>query len=454
MGFNSPPRRLADAAEIVGFGDPPPKSPLLNYILKEVFFYVAFDKTIEADWFSEAYDYVPPRRGQIREGIILENEEYGLTIDVGLKRDGFVPRTDLDRLTEEKQAELEPGRTVEARVVRPEDRDGNLILSISQVQMDEDWQKATELKESGEIWTGKVFRFNSGGLLVHFGQLRGFIPASHLAQRNRRFLFGSSADRRATLESYVGQEIPLKVIDVHRGERRLILSERLAREQLKEETMARLLSELEEGQICQGQVTQLCKFGAFVDLGGAEGLIHISELAWWRVQKPGDVVQVDEELEVYVLELDHKRQQINLSLRRARPNPWDTVEETYQVGQLVQGKVTNVVDFGAFVVLESGIEGLVHVSELGDGSPEEVTRIGEELILRIIEIDAFRQRMGLSLKRVGEEERAAFGDEEAKQPEEEEPAAESAKAGAEAGEKEMFWQNVLEQYRDEPAIVN
>lgn len=358
------------------------------------------------EWLTEAYDYQRPRRGQLRRGVILKLEEQGAVVDVGLKRDGLVPRRDIERLGKEAVSQLEPGQEVVTRVLHPRDRDGNLILSLYQARLEKDWAKAQEFLESGEIWHGQVTGDNRGGLLVTFDHLRAFIPASHLWSMDSRRL--PPDQRQVQLKAYVGQELPLKVIEVNRDRRRLILSERLARQQLRKRNMERLLSELEEGRVCQGTVRRLCDFGAFVDIGGAEGLVHLSELAWRRVQHPSEVLQVGDEVGVQVLRLDHKRRRISLSLKRLQPSPWDLVDETYTEGQLVSGVVTNVVDFGAFVVLSVGVEGLVHVSELAEPPPAEPRkelRPGDELVLRVLRIDLSRRRIALSLKRVSEQQR-------------------------------------------------
>ncbi|UCC62235.1 MAG: S1 RNA-binding domain-containing protein [Anaerolineae bacterium] len=358
------------------------------------------------EWLTEPYDYQRPRRGQIRKGIILRLEEEGVIIDVGLKRDGFVPQQDVARLGKEAASQLEPGQEVTTRIVHPRDREGNLILSLYQARQEKDWAEAQELLENGQVFQGKVTDSNRGGLLVKFGHIQGFVPASHLQGLESQHL--PAAKRLSRLKTYVGQELFLKVIEVDRNRRRLILSERLARRQLRRQNMKRLLNELVEGQVIQGTVSRLCNFGAFVDLGGADGLIHLSELAWRRVRHPGEVVQVGDEIEVYVLRLDRERQRIGLSLKRLQPSPWDLAEEAYGPGQLVSGVVTNVVNFGAFVLLDTGVEGLVHVSELAHtppSDPHEIVQGGDELVLRILRVDAFRQRISLSLKRVSAQER-------------------------------------------------
>lgn len=357
-------------------------------------------------WLTKAYDYQRPRRGQVRKGVILNLEEHGITVDIGLKRDGFVPRADIERLGEEASSLLELGQEVVTRIVRPRDRDGNLILSLYQARLEKDWTKAQELLENGDVWRGKVTGYNRGGVLAEFGHLRAFVPASHLSALGRQRL--PPEQREARLEELVGQELPLKVIEVNRDRRRLVLSERLARQEIREQNKERLLDELVEGQVCRGTVSQLCDFGAFVDIGGADGLIHISELAWQRIRHPRDVLQVGDEIEVYVLRLDHERKRIGLSLKRLQPDPWTLVDVAYTKGQLVSGIVTNVVGFGAFVALDIGVQGLVHVSELADPlppDPREVVRRGDELVLRILRIDSFRHRIALSFRRVSAQER-------------------------------------------------
>jgi small subunit ribosomal protein S1 len=360
---------------------------------------------LEEGWLTEAYDYQRPRRGQIRKGVVLQLEELGAIIDVGLKRDGFVPWQDIERLGKEAASQLKPGQEVLVRILRPRDRDDRLILSLYQARLEKDWTEAQKLLESGKVWQGQVSGYNRGGVLVEYGHIRAFVPASHLSTLKSRGL--APEQRRAQFEAYVGQELPLKVIEVDRDRRRLILSERLAERQLRRQNMERLLDILLEGQVVQGTVRRLCDFGAFVDLGGADGLIHLSELAWRRVRHPSEVVQVGDEIEVYILRLDYKRKRISLSLKRLQPSPWELVDEIYTQGQLVSGTVTNVVGFGAFVLLDIGVEGLVHVSELADpppSDPREVVQQGDELVLRILRIDAFRHRISLSLKRVYPEE--------------------------------------------------
>jgi small subunit ribosomal protein S1 len=357
-------------------------------------------------WLTEAFDYQPPRRGQVCQGVILKTEPNGITVDVGLKRDGFVPQSDIERLDEDTFSELRVGQEIITRLVKPAGLDNNHILSLYEAQQEQDWIRAQELLASGDIWQDAVTGFNRGGLLVNFGQLQAFVPASHLWRQNKRSL--SDLHRQTTLKAYVGQELSLKVIEIDRDRNRLIASERLARQEIRQQNLDRLLSELVEGDVRRGTVRHLTGFGAFVDLGGADGLIHISELAWRKIQHPREVLQVGYEIEVYILNLDRERKRIGLSLKRLQPDPWLLAEETLTVDQLVSGIVANIAPFGAFVTLELGVEGLIHISELADpqpDKPQEIVQPGDELVLRIVRIDPFRRRLGLSLKAVSGPER-------------------------------------------------
>lgn len=360
----------------------------------------------EESWLTPAYEYDQPRRGQVRDGVVLQMNDDGILVDIGLKRDGFVPAWDIKRLGDEALEELAPGKKVVARVAKLHDSSGNLILSLYQARFEVEWSKAAELKERGETVEAEVVGHNRGGLTVAFGHLQGFVPSSHLADGNLRRL--AEAERRERLEGYVGQRLVLKVIEVNRDRRRLVMSERLARRAMRKRNMERLLNELKEGQVVRGTVRHLCGFGAFVDIGGADALIHISELAHRRVRHPSEVVQPGDEVEAYVLRVDADRKRIGLSLKRLQPDPWDLAAATYTEGQIVSGTVTSIADFGAFVLLDVGVEGLVHISELASPaptSPQDVAQRGDTLVLRVLRIEPHRRRMGLSLRRVDAQER-------------------------------------------------
>ncbi len=348
-------------------------------------------------YLKEEYDYKRPRRGDILYAEVIRIDDNEIIVDIGGKTEGVVPSADLQRMGEEALDEISVGDKVPVYVLRPESADGDVIVSLNMARTMEDWRRAEKLYEDGSVFEGTVSGHNKGGLLVYYGQIRGFVPASQVAGLGRRPRYESRMDMLAKME---GQKLMLKVIEVDRQRRRLIFSERAASREWREKRKEELLDDLQEGDIHKGRVRNLCDFGAFVDLGGADGLIHISELSWRRVKHAREVLRVGDEVEVYVLRVDRERKRIGLSLKRLKPDPWHLVEEKYEAGQIVKGIITNVVDFGAFARIEDGIEGLIHVSELSDGdfAPGDLVREGEELYVKILSIDADRQRMALSLK--------------------------------------------------------
>lgn len=356
---------------------------------------------------EEALAVAEVRRGEVLTGTVLYVDSQGAIIDVGLKRDGVVPRSDLDRMGD-LSSTIGSGDEIAVMVVQPEDQDGNLILSVHQARQSVDWDRAEALLQSGEPFTAQVAAANRGGLIVPFGEVRGFIPASHVANLPRGL---EEAERHDRLASYVGKDIELKVIEVNPVRRRLVLSEREAQRASRDQRKQRLLDDLSEGDVTSGMVSGLRDFGAFVDLGGADGLIHISELAWHRVRHPSEVLKVGDEIEVQVLRLDKENRRIGLSLKRLQTNPWDEVDQRYALNQLVEGTVSRVVSFGAFIELDTGIEALLHTSQISDpppGDPSLAVFEGEPLLLRVISIESDRQRMGLSLKDVTEDERGEW----------------------------------------------
>ena len=361
-----------------------------------------------AELAMEDWDYQRPRRGEVRDGTILAIHDQEIIVDVGAKRDGIVPYADLQRMEPEALQRLSVGDSVPVYILRPEDQEGNLLVSLFLARQSAAWKRAQELAESGEVWEAEVEGYNKGGLVVPIGDVRGFVPASQIPG----FPMGMSQEERLTrLSKLVGEMLHVKVIEINRRKRRLILSAQAAQKQWRQRQRERLLEELREGEVRKGVISSLASFGAFVDLGGADGLVHLSELSWRRVRHPKEVVKVGQEVEVFVLRLDEDRNRIALSLKRLEPEPWALVEDRYELGQLVEGVVTNVVDFGAFAEIDEGIEGLIHVSELAEAPishPKEVVKKGDLLLLRIIRIDARRKRLGLSLKRVLEAEWAEW----------------------------------------------
>jgi small subunit ribosomal protein S1 len=339
--------------------------------------------------------YTPPERGEIRKAEILQVDPKGdIIVDLGAKQDGIVPAQDLDRLDPEFRKTLHVGKEVPVYVMNPRDMDGNLIVSINQGLQQYDWERAKELLTSEEVVEVNVTGHNRGGVLVHWNRLEGFIPTSHLVTVGQ-----GGNDRRDTLGTLNGYKLGVKVIEVDQERRRLIFSEREAQKEWRQQQKARLLSELMEGDVVVGTVTGLRDFGAFVNLGGADGLIHVSELAWHRVDHPRDVFKIGDKIEVYVLSLDRETNRIALSRKRLLPDPWSDAMNRYHEGQEVEGMVTNVVDFGAFIALDDGLEGLLHLSEMGDGSlkePYSYVKKGDRLNLRISRLEPDKRRVGFT----------------------------------------------------------
>lgn len=346
-------------------------------------------------------------RGDILEGVVLGVDSQGLIVDINQKRDGFVPRKDLERLNTTADT-YEVGQQVDVTVIRLEDDDGNFVLSVSQARQSEDWKRADHLMNDEVIWEAIVADANRGGLIIPFGHLRGFIPASHVADLPRGL---NEDDRKEYLVKMIGKKISTKVIEVNHKRRRLVFSQREAQRERREAQKEELLADLQEGQVVKGVVSGLRDFGAFVDLGGADGLIHISELAWHRVKHPKEVLNIGDKIDVYVLRLDEEGRRIGLSLKRLQKNPWQLVDEVYHEGQLIEGKISRVAPFGAFVSLEPGIEALLHISQLANhevSDPAQIVQEGQTYLMRIISIESDKQRLGLSLKDVTEEELTAW----------------------------------------------
>ncbi len=340
----------------------------------------------------ESFEPQDLMRGQIRNGLILEIKPREIIIDLGTKQDGIVRSEDLERLDEQFRSSLKVGDEVPVYILNPRDVDDNLIVSINMGLQRYDWEKARELLKTEDVDNVRVVGNNRGGILVRWRRLEGFIPSSHLTSIN-------VADKRENSNDLMGKELVVKVIEVDQDRRRLIFSEREAQKEWRAQQKARLLAELKEGDVVSGTVTGLRDFGAFVNLGGADGLIHVSELAWHRVDHPRDVLHVGDVIDVYILNLDRESNRIALSRKRLLRDPWEEAAERYHEGQLVEGTVTNVVDFGAFVALDNGLEGLLHLSEMGDGSlkePHSYLQKGDRLNLRISHLEPEKRRVGFT----------------------------------------------------------
>jgi small subunit ribosomal protein S1 len=343
------------------------------------------------------------KRGQLVEGKILETSPTEVKVDLGEGLVGLVTSRELDRLDRASIEELKPGHDLLVYVLRSSSQSGYPILSINRAREEKDWLDAKHNADDKATFLGRVAGYNKGGLIIRFGCLRGFVPASQISPERDQHSNAENPDER--FGNLLNQEIMVKVVEVNRSRNRLILSERAATREWREHRKEKLIRELKVGEIRRGQVISLTDFGAFVDLGGADGLLHLTEMSWKHVSHPREVLQVGQEIEVKVISIDPDRKRIGLSSKVLENDPWDEVYRSYKVDQLVQGKITKLTRFGAFASLvdNSDIEGLIHVSELADyrvEHPRDVVAVGDVLTLRVVKIDPERRRLGLSLKRV------------------------------------------------------
>ena len=365
---------------------------------------------------DEMGDIKPVRRGDIVEGAVMRADESdGLFVNIGQKSEAHVPANEM-RTVETDDISSLAGGTIIAMVVRPETGDNPAILSVDRAVGEQGWRSLEKAMESGEVIEGKIAGFNRGGSIIEVEGVQGFVPMSQLISvpRERFRIYQEEganipAEEREAIQNAqtaeIGRDIQMKVLEVNRSRNRAIFSERQAVQESRDRLKAKLIQELSEGEVRKGMVTGISSFGAFVDLGGADGLIHISELSWSMVNSPEEVVSVGQEVDVYVLRVDAENMKIALSLRRLQPEPWETIHERHNVGDVVDAKVTKLTNFGAFARVEDSIEGLIHISELSArmiNHPREVVREGDDVRVKILRIEPERRRLGLSLKQADE----------------------------------------------------
>jgi small subunit ribosomal protein S1 len=348
------------------------------------------------------------KRGQIVNGTIIRVDPDAVVVDVGSKCEGVVSGAELTRVDPSYLATLAPGDEVSAYVLDPEGPAGEVILSLARALQAEDWVSAEKLLNECSIIELEVIGSNRGGLLVQVGNTRGFVPASQLAA-TRKVPRISDPGCGEALSGMVGCQLQLRVIEANREQNRLILSEKAVLSVHREEEEVEFLSTLKEGEVRTGTVNNLTDFGAFVNLGALDGLLHLSEISWQPVKHPADVLEVGQQIEVMILSIDKERRQVALSIKRMTTDPWGTVAERYEAGQLVQGVITRLMKWGAFarIVGDEAIEGLIHVSELDEGRvahPRDVVEQGQLVTLRVLNLDPERRRLALSLKQVVEGE--------------------------------------------------
>jgi small subunit ribosomal protein S1 len=361
---------------------------------------------------SKALDF--PLSGEIRTGVIASISLTQILVSVGAKSEGVVTGRELESIPVEERAALQVGQEILVYVLNPEDENGTVVLSYTRAQEQKGWAEVEKMLEDSGTYEGKVDGFNKGGIIVPVYGLRGFIPASQLSISRRMGVTGDTPDQRYA--KMIGEPISVRVIEVDRKRRRLILSERAASSETRQSIKERVIESLKEGETYNGKVTSLADFGAFVNVNGADGLVHLSEISWDRVQHPSEVLEVGQEVKVKVINIDREKKRIGLSMRALQSDPWQSKVDKFKVGQLVEGVITRLTKFGAFARLEGDLEGLIHISEISENRIEHPKEAGlhegDVVTLRVIRIDPDQRRIGLSLRKV---DSGAFKDLDLKQ---------------------------------------
>jgi small subunit ribosomal protein S1 len=370
------------------------------------------NQSMEALLKNDAFSVELPQAGEIREGMIASISQGQILVSIGAKSEGIISGRELEVIDDEERDTFEVGQEIPVFIVSPEDANGNVVLSYKRAQEQMAWSSVEEQMENDAIIESKVIGYNKGGLIVGVHGLRGFVPASQISALRRSQAVGETPEQRWA--RMIGEPISVRIIEVDKSRRRLICSERAAGSESRQSIKERVIDELEEGKVYTGRVTSLADFGAFVNINGADGLVHLSELSWERIQHPSEILEVGQEVKVKVINVDREKKRIGLSLRALSDDPWRSQIEKFSVGQLVEGVVTRLTKFGAFARLEGDVEGLIHISEISETRiehPKEALKEGETVALRIIRIDPEQHRIGLSLRKV---DSAAFADKDFK----------------------------------------
>jgi len=376
----------------------------------------------------------PVKRGDIVEGVVMSAENDGIHVSFGHKAEGFVPIREMTTLTNSLENKPKIGDEIVTVVLRPESGDRPAILSVDKATGEQSWRDLSKIADASGTVYGTVIGFNRGGAIVDVDGVQGFVPASQLSTISRdRFrhddrevneggtddapipeeaIAGSESDNQPNVvnaddsDGEIGKRIKLRVLEVNRSRNRAIFSERDSVRARKDEIKDKLIEELEPGEVRKGKVSGISNFGAFVDIGGVDGLVHISELSWNQVEKPEEIVEVGQELDVYILKADSETKKIALSIKRLTPEPWDNINDYMSLNDVVDATITKLTNFGAFARIEGSVEGLIHVSELTDRMvqhPREVVRQGDKVRVKVLRIEPDRRRLGLSLKRAEED---------------------------------------------------
>ena len=372
----------------------------------------------------------PLRRGDIIDGLVMRADNDGVLVNIGHKAEGIVPPGEMRTLGPDGHNAVKIGEEILAMVIRGETAEGSAILSIDRAAGEQGWKVLQKALDNEEVIQGTIMGFNRGGAIVDCAGVQGFVPMSQLSSVSRdSFLSAedSGASDKGDVEGEsdgdagtgnnnpdtgndnpdVGRELQMKVLEVNRSRNRAILSERLVFQEQREEVRAKLIEEIRVGEVRKGRVSGISKFGAFVDIGGADGLVHISELSWGPIQGPEEVVEPGQEVDVYVLRVDLETKKIALSIKRLQEEPWETIHERYSPDDIIDATITKLTEFGAFARVENAIEGLIHISELTErmiNHPKDVVREGDKVRVKILRIEPERRRLGLSLRQGGEDE--------------------------------------------------
>ena len=352
---------------------------------------------------AESLEYKSLRRGDILEGVVVGSDRDGMVVDVGTKSEGVVPPSEMHSLGPNVEEWPKSGDHILVYVMQPETPEGQVLLSVDRARGEKGWRVLQQRFDEGESFEVTVNGHNKGGLLVNVEGVHGFIPFSQSVSAQSP---AEGEETDAPAEAVVGRTLLVKVIEINRARNRVILSERAAMQDWRALQKDRLLDELQEGEVRKGRISSIRSFGVFVDLGGADGLAHLSELSWERDRTPEELYRVGQEVDVYVMKVDQEAKKIALSIRRAQPERWEEIVDKYSVGQIVTGTITKLVTFGAFARIEGPVEGLVHVSELVNrriAHPREVVKEGDQVPLKIVRIERDRQRLGLSLRQARDE---------------------------------------------------
>jgi small subunit ribosomal protein S1 len=350
------------------------------------------------------YDHQPPQPGQVLQATVIQIDKDGILVDIGIKRDTLIPARDLSRIDPAYLEQLTVGSQIPVFVLGHSEENGEYQLSLSKGLEDQLWVKAEKYMQEGTILDLDVLGHNRGGFIIRFESLRGFLPFSLVPE-----LQGVRSPKRAEeiKNSMVGKALPVTITEVDRTRNRLILSAEAAQKEL----LQKRFQEIKKGQVITGKVVKILDFGAFVDIGGVDGLVHITQLAWKKPNHPSEVVKLGDEIEVKIIEVDAERQRISLSRKALLPGPWQTIGDELKAGDYVEGVVTRLVNFGAFVKLPMGVEGLIHTSQIGYGSspsPQNAIKPGDAVLLKVLEVNPERKRVALSMRQVPVERQIAW----------------------------------------------